>query len=316
MGEVFTLTLTNVIKMLIFIGLGYIFSHTGRFPKTTSKSLSTLATMLLLPAYNIKNLSQNFTMDKVGDNLLILGFGIVCMVAVMGLAWVLSKWFGRTDLERRTLIYAYTIPNYAYFGYPLIEAVFGSAFLANVMVFTLPFAILTNTYGYWILTRGTKITAKKLLTTPVVWAPFIGIFLGLTQLPLPEMVTSLLSSSASCMSPISMLLAGFALGNTKFWKLFTSGRAYFLSAIRMVGIPLVFFSILFPLSLLSPGFRGDFLVIPLMVMSMPIGVNTVVFPESCGEDATDNARVLFISYIMALLFLPVVFTLITKLAGM
>ena len=150
MGEVFSLTLTNVIKMLIFIGLGYLFSHTGRFPKQTSKSLSTLATMLLLPAYNIKNLSQNFTVDKVGENLKILGFGIVCMVAVMGLAWLLAKWLGRTDLERRTLIYAYTIPNYAYFGYPLIEAVFGSAFLADVMVFTLPFAILTNTYGYWI----------------------------------------------------------------------------------------------------------------------------------------------------------------------
>lgn len=311
MGEVFTLTLTNVIKMLIFIGVGYLFSHTGRFPKETSKSLSTLATMLLLPAYNIKNLSQNFTVDKVGQNLLILGFGVLCMVAVMGLAWLLSKWLGKSDLERRTLIYAYTIPNYAYFGYPLIEAVFGTAFLANVMVFTLPFAILTNTYGYWILTRGTKITAKKLLTTPVVWAPFIGILLGLTQWKLPEMVTSFLSTSASCMSPISMLLVGFALGNTKFWKLFTSGRAYFLSAIRMVGIPLVFFVILF-----FTGMRGDFLLIPLMVMSMPIGVNTVVFPESCGEDATDNARVLFVSYIMALAFLPLVFSLITKLAAL
>lgn len=309
MGEVFTLTLTNVIKMLLFIGVGYILSHTGRFPKDASKTLSTLATMLLLPAYNIKNLSQNFTMDKVGDNLLILGFGILCMLVVMGIAWLLAKALGRTDLERRTLIYAYTIPNYAYFGYPLIEAVFGSAFLGNVMVFTLPFAILTNTYGYWILTRGTKITTKKLLTTPVVWAPFIGITLGLTQLQLPDVVMNLLSSSASCMSPISMLLAGFALGNTKFWKLFTSGRAYFLSAIRMVGIPLVFFAVLF-----FTGFRGDFLVIPLMVMAMPIGVNTVVFPESCGEDATDNARVLFISYIMALAFLPLVFSLITKLA--
>lgn len=309
MGEVFTLTLTNVIKMLLFIGVGYILSHTGRFPKDASKTLSTLATMLLLPAYNIKNLSQNFTMDKVGDNLLILGFGILCMLAVMLLARLLAKWLGKTDLERRTLIYAYTIPNYAYFGYPLIEAVFGSAFLGNVMVFTLPFAILTNTYGYWILTRGTKITTKKLLTTPVVWAPFIGIFLGLTQLKLPDVVMNLLSSSATCMSPISMLLAGFALGNTKFLKLFTSGRAYFLSAIRMVGIPLVFFLVLF-----FTGFRGDFLVIPLMVMAMPIGVNTVVFPESCGEDATDNARVLVISYIMALAFLPLVFSMITKLA--
>ena len=310
MGEIFTMTLTNVIKMLLFIGVGYILSHTGRFPKDASKSFSTLATMLLLPAYNIKNLSQNFTVDKVGEKLVILGFGILCVVAVLFLARLLAKWLGKSDLEYRTLVYAYTIPNYAYFGYPLMEAVFGSAFLADVMVFTLPFSIVTNTYGYWIMTRGSKITAKKLLTTPVVWAPFIGIFLGLTQLQLPDIVMNLISTSASCMSPISMLLVGFALGNTSLLKLFSGGRAYFLSAIRMVLIPLIFFVILFPL-----GVRGDFLLIPLLVMAMPIGVNTVVFPESCGEDATDNARLLCISYIMALAFLPLVFSLISMLAG-
>ena len=314
MGEIFTMTLANVVKMLIFIGVGYLLSHTGRFPKDASKTLSTLATMLLLPAYNIKNLSQNFTVDKVGEKLLILGFGVICVVAALGLAWLLAKWLGKSDLEIRTLVYAYTIPNYAYFGYPLIEGVFGAPFLADVMVFTLPFSIMTNTYGYWLLTKnttGTKVTFKRLITTPVIWAPFIGITLGLTQLQLPEMVTNLLSSSAACMNPISMLLVGFALGNTKIWKLFTGGRAYFLSAIRMIGIPLVFFVVLF-----FTGMRGDFLLIPLLVMSMPIGVNTVVFPESCGEDATDNARILFISYIMALVFLPLVFSLITKLAAL
>ena len=248
-------------------------------------------------------------METVGDKLLILGFGIICMAVVMGIAWLLARKLGRTDLERRTLIYAYTIPNYAYFGYPLIEVVFGSEFLAEVMVFTIPFAILTNTYGYWILTKGTQITAKKILTTPVVWAPFIGIFLGLTQLPLPGMVTNLLEKSAACMNPISMLLVGFALGNTKFLKLFTSGRAYFLSAIRMIGIPLIFFGLL-----MLTGMRGNFLMIPLLVMAMPIGVNTVVFPESIGEDATDNARVLFISYIMALVLLPPVFALLEMLS--
>ena len=97
------------------------------------------------------------------------------------------------------------------------------------------------------------------MTTPVVWAPFIGIFLGLTQLKLPDVVTNLISTSAACMSPISMLLVGFALANTKFVKLFTGGRAYFLSAIRMIGIPLVFFVVLF-----LTGFRGDFLLIPLL----------------------------------------------------
>ena len=62
------------------------------------------------------------------------------------------------------------------------------------------------------------------------------------------------------------------------------------------------------------GMRGQFLLMPLLVMAMPFGVNTVIFPESIGEDATDNARMLFISYIMALALLPPVFALLENLS--
>ena len=64
MQQIFSLTLVNVIKMLIFIGIGYTLSHTGRFPKDTSRVLSAITTMLFYPAYSIKNFSQNFTLEN------------------------------------------------------------------------------------------------------------------------------------------------------------------------------------------------------------------------------------------------------------
>ena len=63
------------------------------------------------------------------------------------------------------------------------------------------------------------------------------------------------------------------------------------------------------------GLRGIYLLIPLLVLSMPIGVNIVVFPESCGIDARDNAKTVFLSYILAAGILPLTFSLISHLSG-
>ena len=309
MEQVFALTVTNVCKTLIYIALGYIFYHSKRFPKDTPKVLSTICTMLFYPAYSIWNLAQNFTVDKVGEKALLLGFGLVCLVLVFALACLLGKLLGRTPMELRTLIYAFTIPNYAYFGFPIIECVFGPEMLADVIIFTLPFSIMNNTFGYWLITSSSGISWKKTLTAPVLWAPLIGITLGLSGLQLPAICSDLLVACGSCMSPVSMLLVGFILGHIKIRHLLSSGRAYLLSAVRLLLIPALFGVVMF-----FCGLRDSFLLIPLVVLSMPIAVNTVVFPESCGVDTTDNAKLVFVSYIMALVVLPVSFSLISQLA--
>ena len=115
------------------------------------------------------------------------------------------------------------------------------------------------------------------------------------------------------MSPASMLLAGFLLGKFPLKSLLSSFRAYWLSAIRMLGIPLLFGIVLY-----LCGVRGQFFLFPLLVASLPLGLNLVVFPESYGleESATSNARICFVSYLLALIILPLSFALITQLAGL
>jgi predicted permease len=74
-------------------------------------------------------------------------------------------------------------------------------------------------------------------------------------------------------------------------------------------IPAIFGVILF-----LCGVRNAYLLIPLLVLSMPIGVNMVVFPESIGLDSRENAKTLFVSYLFALAALPLTFSLISHLS--
>ena len=56
---------------------------------------------------------------------------------------------------------------------------------------------------------------------------------------------------------------------------------------------------------------------PLLVAGIPLGLNLVVYPESQGyeKQASENAKLCFVSYLLALLVLPCTFAILSKLAG-
>ena len=308
MLEVAGLTVETVVMLLLFITAGYVLRKSGKLPDNAGKVLSTLTATIFCPAYSIRNLWQSFTVDKIGENALVMGYGLLFTLLAIGLAWLLARLLGKPGVERRSLAYAFSIPNYGYFGYPVIEAVFGTEFLAQVLVFVVPLSIATNTYGYLLFTPNGKITAKRLVN-PLTMGTLIGMVLGLSGLPMPGFMEEALGKAGSCMSPAAMLLGGFVLGSFSLGKLFSGFRSYMLSAIRLVGIPAIFFA-----GLWLCGAKGIWLLMPLTVFAMPLGLNLVVYPESQGIDASDNARMCCVSYVMAILVLPFVFGLLDKLA--
>lgn len=301
------LTVEKVAMLLTFIVAGYLLRVTEKLPEKAGKILSALAATIFCPAYNLRNLWQNFTVTKIGQNTLVMGYGLLFTLLSIGLALLLARFFGKPGLERRSLAYAFSIPNYGYFGYPVIEGVFGSEVLAQVLVFVVPLSIATNTYGYLLFTPDGKLSWKRLLNPLILAAP-LGMVLGLLNVPMPDFLNDVLVSAGNCMSPVAMLLAGFVLGSFPLGKLLSSFRAYWMSAIRLIVIPAIF-----GVGLWLCGARDIWLLLPLVVYSMPLGLNLVVYPESQGMDASDNARMCCVSYIMAIAVLPLVFGLLAKL---
>ena len=312
MFEVFQLTLGKVGMLLIFIGIGYFLRWHHDLPDDAGRVLSLLCSLVFLPAYFITNMSKNVTMDVLGEKALLVGYGALFVVAAITLSFLLSKPLGRSHIERNSLIYAFAFPNYGYFGYPVIEGVFGSAMLADVMVFLIPMSLVTHSFGYSLFIGEGKVPLKKVLLTPIVISLLIGIAMGLAGIVLPPIVDSALRGLGSCMSPCSMLLAGFMLGKFPLKNLMTGWRPYLYSAIRLILIPVIFGVVL-----LAVGMKGQFLMMPLLIAGIPLGLNLVVYPESQGfeKQSSDNAKLCFVSYILALAVLPFTYAILTHLVG-
>lgn len=310
MLDIALLTLTSAGTLLAYILIGYLLRRSGKFPDNAGKVLATLATTLILPVYTAKTLSKNFTIASIGSNLTLAGCGILFTAVSVIVGIVLSKRLGKDDFDRKSLKYAFTFANYGYFGYPMIESVFGANALACAVVFALPYSIGCNTYGYLMFSKEKKLTWRKVLLIPNVIGATCGIALGLSGITLPSFFTNMINAVSGCLSPMSMLLVGLTLGSFPLKKLFSGGRSYLLGLLRLLGIPFVFTAVLYVC-----GVRGLYLLLPALFSSLPLGSNLVIYPESYGIDASDNARTCFISYILAIVILPVSFAIISHLAG-
>lgn len=301
MIDTLLLTLEKIFVLFVFLFVGYFLARKGLVPKESTKTLSYIGTNVFFPAYLIDNLSVNFTKEKLSSDLSLFLWGIVFLVAVLVVAFLLAKLLKKGEMPQNTLIYIFAFSNYGYFGYPVMEKVFGEEFVSKTIVFALVSTIAIASLGYFLL-MGKGNSVIKTLLSPTIIAIFIGGALGLSGLKLPDVCTDVFATAGSCMSPISMLLTGFVLGKFSLKQLFNSPRAYFVSGIRLALMPLLAIAVL-----LLIGVKGYLFAIPVILCAMPVGMNTVLFTEAGGRDSSEGARICFISYVMGIITIPVIF---------
>ncbi len=305
--EVCLLTLQKVAFLLSVILTGFLLYRGKIIERKAAGMLSVLTTTVFSPAYCLSFLPQTFTVENLSENLLVLFLSLALLGPVLAFSVFLSKKVAKSDFERRSLNYIFAFANTGYFGYPVIEGVFGPEALGQFMVFCIPFNICLYSYGYSLfMNDGKKPPLKKILFSPVMISYYLGMIMGLLGLSFPGFLKDTVTGLGACMSPASMLSAGIILGTLPLKKLLSGTRPYLFSLVRLALIPAFFGLVLF-----TVGVRGIYLTIAVSALSMPCGMNTVVFPESFGYDATDNAKLCFVSCILSIITLPLVFGLIS-----
>ena len=292
-----TIILEQLLILYLFLFLGWFFGKCH--PEQTSHTgiLSFLLVNLLLPCKVFNTFAQNFTVDYITNN----GLTILVSVSLLLFLAILSKFVAplltKNDYLKKVYRYSLTISNYAYMGYALMESLFGAQGLTDLIIFCIPFAMYTYTFGYSMLTG--KGTSLKRIFNPLTCSILFGIVFGLFQIPLPGLISSVLGSSSSCVGPISMLLTGFSLSIFSIREIVADKTTYLVVFLRLAVIPMIVFVLCKSLGLTE-------LMLPAVFMAcMPCGLNTIVFPRLIGEDFTTGARLAFLSHLFSCATIPV-----------
>ena len=289
----------QVLILIIFCLAGYVMAKAKMLNPDHGKLLSVLLVYVFSPCLSLRTFINQFTVDYLTQNwqLIAVSFGLIPVVVIV--AKLFNRFLSKDPDEKSVNEYSMAMANIGYMGYPLAEAVYGSAVLIDCMMFAIPMNLYINTVGYNSLTAGKqKKSWVKKVFTPGMIGILIGCAIGILQLPLPTAVTEAVNMSGACMAPVSMLLTGMTIAQFPLKELLLNKKVYIVTAVRLVLAPILIFGLL---KLCNLEFA---LTSAVLLYAMPCGMNTIVFPKLVGKDCRLGAGTVMISTVLSLITIP------------
>ena len=303
-------TLNQTAFLFTFILVGFLLTKLELLPADTAKVLSKLENLIFIPALVLITFANNLTVERFKLSYRLMLVSTVILLVSIPVAILISKLLSKDGYERNIYTYGLVFSNFGFMGNALIKALYPDIFL-EYLLFTMPMWAGIYMWGVPSLLlsdTGVKQSFKarlKSFLNPMFIAMLLGAVIGLTGIKLPDFLSSALTVAGDCMSPVAMLLTGATVAAVSFRKLFLNARVYVATAIRLVGLPLVFFGVsrLIPLDSVALTCAAAF-------MCMPLGLNTIVIPGAYGKDSTLGAAMAIISHIIGCITIPIMIMLI------
>ena len=145
--------------------------------------------------------------------------------------------------KRMVLQYATVCSNAGFLGNPVAEGLYGSVGLLYASVYLIPQRIVMWSAGvsYFTECPSKKEVVKKVLKHPCIVAVEIGIVLMVTQIQLPDFLSSAIENVGGCTTAITMMLIGTILTDVDMRHILTRTTVAY-SFIRLAFIPAVVFA--------------------------------------------------------------------------
>ncbi|NLD17766.1 MAG: AEC family transporter [Tissierellia bacterium] len=305
----FLLTLQNVSVLFTLIVIGYLVGKLNWVTASGQKEITKLVLNVTMPATIILAMQVPFSLERVQNILILLGIMLACYIFMFIVGWLVTKLFPGSPGQKDIFHMGMLLSNTSFMGYPIVLALLGDdALFYAVICGGFLFEIISWTLGIHIIGRnvaGNKGGLKNAILNPGVLSIAVGGILFLTNISIPEPLFSTMNLLSRATSPLAMLVVGLILSRSNIKEALKDWRIYVASAIKLFINPL---AILFTLKFL--GFDGIFIVIPVMLLSMPTAAYIAMFSDNLGNDKSLASQLVFVCSLLSLISIPIIGTLI------
>ena len=296
--EMIMILVRQILQMFLLGGLGFALYKGKKITPEGSRTLGNILIYAALPAVII----NGFLVERTDEHL----WGILYSAVAAAILLLLSAEVSRACFRKDPIAaFAGAFSNPGFFGVPLILATAGQGAVFYVASFIAFLNVGQWTYGVSLLT-GQPIRQgfqpKKLIRAPFMIAILVGLFLFLTQMPLPSVVTGCLSTVASLNTPLAMFTVGVYLAQTDIRRMFRRVSNYLVAAVRLLAVPVLSALLL---SLL-PAEMMDMKMALLLATACPVGSNVAVYAQLHGKDFSYAVETVVISTLFSILTIPAI----------
>lgn len=296
----------QVLILFLIMFVGFIAKKTGIINDAVSKKLSELLLKITNPLLVLSAFQMDFSPDIMNNVLLVFIFAVVANLVSILLGQVL---FVRQKNEiKKIMKFTAVYSNCGFMGFPVLESLFGRTGILYGSIYVAVFNIFLWTNGMAIFSSSEKLnrdSIKKIVLNPGIITVLIGIVLFMLSIRLPGPVAEAVDLVGSMTIPLSMLIVGATVAGSRFKELFRGWDIYYITAVRLVLMPLIAFAALKIL-----GFPEMLMTICVLLIAMPAAATTTIFAELYDSDSVFASRVVVFTTLASIATLPLMMLLI------
>jgi predicted permease len=270
-----------VTPLLIYMAVGVLLRACGIVDERICRGANSIVFYVSLPALCYEKIAKSDLAGMVDTPfLLYLGTGVLLVFAF---AVLIVPRFCRDDRRRGVLVMSIFRSNGAIFGLSVAAALLGSdrltlmalAVALTIPIFNLLSVVVLERYRDGKVALGRIVL--RIFKNPILLGCIAGFLGNLLHVDLPAVLQKPLDGAASLTTPLAFI----ALGGTITFSALRRNRAALIcvSLLRLVLVPVIALA-----AFLLMGFRGEPIVVALIVFGAPVAMTTYTMAAGVGAD--------------------------------
>ena len=298
----FLFAINAVIPLFLVVAVGYFVRAIRLVDDHFLEMANQFCFKVALPCLLFKNIyTPGAALGEFDPGLMVLP--VVGTLAAALLAWVLAPWMVRERAQAGVVVQGTFRSNFVLFGLPLVVNVFGpeaatptSIVMAVVVpLFNVLSVIALTTLGPQDgpLANQSRPDALKgilwsILKNPFIIAVVIAVVFSVVRLPLPGVVTRVISDLGQIATPLMLVVLG---GQFKFQKVTANRKPLMVTTLnKLVVVPGVMI-----VAAVLVGYRGAQLAPVFGVFATPTAIASLVMANSMGGDGDLAGQIILVT---------------------
>lgn len=305
----------QLIFLLVLIAIGWVSSRLGVITESVRDGLVKIIFNITLPLLLFTNFSNlDLTPQILSNSLVVILISFLSIVFMLLAGGLFARLSGTSDGERSVFVVHNAFGNVLYFGFPVINALYGELGLFYASIYTFVSIMMLWTIGVWVFTRGGHMdfrTRLKSMFNPNSVAIIAGFSLFVLNLRIPGFLLKPFQSLGGTTTYISMLYIGALLGLMKVRGVFGNRLVWITMFNKNLLYPIVIlFVTVFITRTFFPDMDKMLLSVVILEAAMPCMANIVIVAKIFNADEKLATANLFVSTLMSMVTLPLIYLLI------
>ena len=214
--------------------------------------------------------------------------------------------------DKKTILhFGNVFPNTGYVGFPILMSLYGPEGVIYGSIFNMFFVIFVWTYGPTLFGDGFKNKAlkseiKKIILNPSIIAVIIGIAIMAFHIPVPMALLSGMKSLGNMTGPLSMIIIGGILQESKVTHYLTDWTLYYGVATKLLILPVLIY-----LLFLLLGLSSRVVTTIIIMTAMPASAMTSILAKSFHKEKDYAAVLVSLSTLLSLITIPLLLKILT-----